>query len=251
VSIEIIRVSNLSFKYGSKDVLKDISFSVKSGDYIGLVGPNGSGKSTLIRLILGLESPQAGTVSVFDRPLQQFAEWHRIGYLPQRSSTMNRFFPATVREIVGLGWTPESGHDLRRARAGAIETAMELMDITDIRGKLIGELSGGQQQRVLLARALVREPELLILDEPTVAIDPEIREKFLSLIADLNEKRSVTIILVTHDTGNVGKYARRLLYLDKELIFYGGFDEFCHSPEMTRLFGTFAQHVICHRHDPE
>jgi zinc transport system ATP-binding protein len=126
---------------------------------------------------------------------------------------------------------------------------LELVDIIDIKTELIGELSGGQQQRVLIAKALVSEPELLILDEPTTALDPEAREKFFGTLKDLNENRKVTIIIITHDIGTIGKYASRLLYLDKRLIFYGGFDDFCTSSEMANYFGEYSQHVICHRHD--
>jgi zinc transport system ATP-binding protein len=131
----------------------------------------------------------------------------------------------------------------------AINNALELVDIIDIKTELIGELSGGQQQRVLIAKALVSEPELLILDEPTTALDPEAREKFFGTLKDLNENRKVTIIIITHDIGTIGKYASRLLYLDKRLIFYGGFDDFCTSSEMANYFGEYSQHVICHRHD--
>jgi len=114
---------------------------------------------------------------------------------------------------------------------------------------MIGELSGGQQQRVFLARAIVHEPELLILDEPTAALDPETRERFFAMIQELNGKKGVTIILVTHDIGNIGKYASKLLYLDKKIIFYGSFNDFCLSDEMMGYFGAYSQHVICHRHD--
>ncbi|HSR37242.1 MAG TPA: ATP-binding cassette domain-containing protein, partial [Desulfurivibrionaceae bacterium] len=109
-------------------------------------------------------------------------------------------------------------------------------------------LSGGQQQRVLLARALVGNPELLIMDEPTTALDPETRENFYALLQQLNDETGTTVILVTHDTGSIGRYASRLLYLDKRVIFDGTFDDFCCSPEMTRFFGEHSQHLICQRH---
>ncbi|OPY70611.1 MAG: High-affinity zinc uptake system ATP-binding protein ZnuC [Syntrophorhabdaceae bacterium PtaU1.Bin034] len=247
--VEAISVHGVNFRYDTKDILENISFSVEPGDYVGLVGPNGSGKSTLIRLILGLETPTSGTVFLFGQPLNRFSEWHRIGYLPQKNAALSRFFPATVKEVVALGLVPK-----RRGLPGAygeeaLRKAMELMDIVDIRDRLVGELSGGQQQRVLLARALVKEPELLVLDEPTIAIDPEIRERFHAILTELNEKRGVTVLLVTHDTSTIGKYAKKLLYLETSIIFYGGFDEFCLSKEMTDMFGAFSQHVICHRHD--
>jgi len=102
--------------------------------------------------------------------------------------------------------------------------------------------------RVLLARAIVKEPELLILDEPTVAIDPEMRQRFFDVIMELNRKEGVTMLLVTHDVSSIGEYASKLLYLEGSVVFFGGFDEFCLSEEMTKVFGTFSQHIICHRH---
>ncbi len=246
--VEVVSVRGLRFTYETRDVLRDISFSIEAGDYVGLVGPNGSGKSTLIRLILGLETPHAGSVSLFGQAPSQLKEWHKIGYLPQKNPALSRFFPATVQEIVALGLVPKRA-DAARDDREALRKVLDLMDITGIRDKLIGELSGGQQQRVLLARALIKDPELLILDEPTIAVDPEIRERFLNVLMELNQKRKVTVLLVTHDTGSIGKYAKKLLYLEREVIFYGGFDDFCLSAEMTKVFGSFTQHLICHRHE--
>jgi zinc transport system ATP-binding protein len=249
MSVDVVSVRDLSFRYDAKSVLDDVSFSLSAGDYVGLVGPNGSGKSTLIRLILGLENPAGGSISLFGKPVTQFTGWERIGYLPQKTSAFGRFFPATVKEIVGLGLVSTKGARRTSIRRRAVEQAMELMDIGAIRDKLIGELSGGQQQRVLLARALVKEPELLVLDEPTIAIDPEIRERFSQIIEDFNRTRGMSILLVTHDTASIGKYAKKLLYLEGRIVFYGSFDEFCLSSEMTAVFGNFSQHLICHRHD--
>ena len=254
--VDVVSAHKLTFGYETKPVLENVSFSIAGGDYVGLVGPNGSGKSTLVRLILGLETPAAGQVSLFGAPSGTFRDWHRVGYLPQKNAALARFFPATVREVVAMGLVAkrvggDGGHGGRgRSHARkAVQRAMELVDIASIGDKLIGALSGGQQQRVLLARALVKEPELLILDEPTIAIDPEIRERFLDVLSGLNREGGTTVLLVTHDTGSIGKYAKKLLYLEREVIFYGGFDEFCLSEEMTKLFGVFAQHLICHRHE--
>jgi zinc transport system ATP-binding protein len=156
-----------------------------------------------------------------------------------------------VQEIVSLGLLAKKGFPKRISKTddNAISDALSLLDITNIKKELIGELSGGQQQRVLIAKAMVSKPELLILDEPTTALDPEGREKFFDTLKALNEREKLTIIMITHDTGTIGKYASRLLYLDKEIIFFGGFDEFCSSHEMAHYFGEYSQHLICHRHD--
>jgi len=237
------------FHYNSTEVLADVSFTLEKGDYLGLVGPNGSGKTTLIKLLLGLVKPSGGAISIFGQDPQEFREWQRIGYLPQKTA-FNPLFPATVKEVVSLGLLSRKRFPKRMARSDRafVEAALGLMDIKDIRHKLIGELSGGQQQRVFLAKALVGEPELLILDEPTTALDPETREKFFETLQDLNRTRSVTIIIITHDTGTIGEYASKLLYLDKKVVFCGSFDDFCKSSGMTSYFGEFSQHLICHRH---
>lgn len=250
MSIAVIHVENLHFQYQAIEVLTDISFEIGAGDYVGLVGPNGSGKTTLVRSILGIARSATGKVALFGQALEQFQDWHKIGYLPQKLNGFNPNFPATVREVVSLGLIARKSFPRRLDRADhrAIDRALERLGIADIGRKLIGELSGGQQQRVLIARAIVSDPELIILDEPTVALDPETRGHFFTTLHDLNKNSRVTIILVTHDIGTIGQYANKLLYIDRKIIFYGGFDEFCRSENMTALFGGGAQHIICHRH---
>jgi len=248
--IEALSVQGLFSGYQGADVLQDISFTVMPGDYVGVVGPNGSGKSTLIKTILGLLEPERGSITLFGTPFNSFRDWRRIGYPPPGLQFFNPHFPATVAEIVQLGRLAGKKFPKRFDKSDqvAVERTLHWMDICSIKDKLIGELSGGLRQRVLLARALVNEPELLVLDEPTTALDPETREHFYQLIYDMNRERKTTVILVTHDTGTIGRYASRLLYLDKRLVFYGGFDDFCMSAEMTGFFGEHAQHVVCHRH---
>lgn len=247
---QIVTANGLTCRYHEGYVLKDITFSVHQGDYIGIVGPNGSGKSTLIQALLGLKPVCSGSATLFGKDCNSFAQWEKVGYLPQSLRLFNPSFPATVAEVVSLGLlsTKKFPRRLTRGDRKIVETVLESLGIYDIRSKLIGELSGGQQQRVLLARALVNEPELLILDEPTAALDPDTRHKFYHLISELNQLQGITILLVTHDTGVIGEYASRMLYLDTRMLFYGTFDDFCHSPEMSALFGEHSQHLMCHRH---
>jgi len=248
--LDVLEINKLNCSYNGMEVLANITFRVAAGDYIGIVGPNGSGKSTLIRAVLGLMDSEAGAISLFGSPLSRFSQWHRIGYLPQRIKLFNPNFPGTAEEIVKLGLLTEG----RKAcpttanKKEAVDAALEMMGIAHLKKRLIGDLSGGQQQRVLLARAMVNRPELLILDEPTTALDPETREHFYSLVEEVNRREGTTVILVTHDTWSIGKYASRFLYVDKKIIFDGNFDDFCHSAEMTAFFGEHAQHLICHRH---
>jgi zinc transport system ATP-binding protein len=246
-----VEIKGLSFAYQSHEVLTGVTFSVSPGDYIGIVGPNGSGKTTLIKLILRLLQLQKGKISLFGKEERDFSSWRAIGYLPQKMAGYNPQFPASVKEIVGLGLLAQKSSPRRITPDDerAVEGVLSLLGIESIKDEPIGKLSGGQQQRVFLARALVHEPKLLILDEPTLALDPDIREKFFLTLKELNRDKGVAILLVTHDIGTIGKYASKLLYLDKRVVFYGGFDTFCASADASEYFGQFAQHIICHRHD--
>lgn len=248
---ELIRVDNLTVCYGRHEALTKVSFSVEKGDYIGIVGPNGCGKTTLIKALLGLNRPTSGTI-LFNNGAKTAQGF--LGYLPQKAISADRVFPATVKEIIATGLTHNNGFQLRMPQAdkARIDIILERLKIQDLKSKRIGSLSGGQLQRVLLGRALVASPGLLILDEPTSALDPQIREEFYTLLTSLNKEDGVTILLVSHDIGSVGRFTNKLLYLDRTLVFFGGYEQFCGSPDMTRYFGYETQHQICwrHSHDP-
>lgn len=248
--MEILAVNNLSFSYGAAPVLSDVSFTVNKGDFIALAGPNGAGKTTLIRIILGLESKLLGEIKIFGDNLGNKKNWSRIGYLPQRVNIFNPLFPATVEEVVSLGLLSQKKYPkkINSNDEEKIDKVLELLEILNLKKRPVNELSGGQQQRIFLARALVSNPELLIMDEPSTALDPEMRETFFKIIEKLNKDNGVTVIIITHDTTQIGEYANRLLYLDKRVIFSGPFADFCHSADMEKYFGHFAQHLICHQH---
>jgi len=245
--ISIVEARDLTVAFDHRQVLSGVNFTILQGDYIGLVGPNGSGKSTLIKCMLGLINPSHGGISLFAEAPSAMKQREKIGYLPQRMDFFNPRFPTTVTEVISQGMIANRRAGERSTGEG-IEKVIELFDLSKLKNRLIGELSGGQQQRVFIARALVNAPDFLILDEPTSALDPEVRESFFSLLHELNEKKNVTIILVTHDIGSVGQYASKLMYLDKRVVFFGGFDEFCQSENMASFFGSASQHIICHKH---
>jgi zinc transport system ATP-binding protein len=237
----VIRVEDLTFRYNGTEVINEIGFTVERGVYLAVVGPNGSGKSTLIKNILGILKPEKGRVELFGRRLEDFSQWGKIGYLPQRLSGLNTHFPGTVAEIVQMG--------LPKKAPVLLSETLDMMAIGHLGCRLIGDLSYGEQQRVMLARALIRRPELLIFDEPTTALDPETRDVFYALTQKLSRQEGTTVVLVTHDSGVVGQYAQHLLYLDKKVIFSGTFRDFCASADMAGFFGATSQHIICHQHD--
>ncbi len=250
---EIVSVRNLSFRYGAApEVLSDVSFSVRAGAYVALAGPNGAGKTTLMKLVLGLlDGVCEGEIALFGESRDRFRDFRRIGYLPQRVNVFNPLFPATVAEVVGLGLLAGKGWPRRmtgrdRDRVGETLVTFGIGDLAD---KPIGSLSGGQQQRVFLARAIVGDPDLLVLDEPSTALDPESRARFYGLLEDLRRSRGTAIIMITHDIAHAGEHAESLLYLDRTVVFSGKFSDFCGSREMEGKFGFFAQHTICHQHD--
>lgn len=249
--MSIIKTNNVSISYNSHEALKDVSFTIEHGDFIALVGPNGAGKTTLVKSIFGLVPLKTGTIELFDTPARKFTHWGKFGYLPQQSATINPLFPATVEEVIELGLlsqkrNPKSitGQDKK-----LVDEIAEKLKITDLRKRMLSELSGGQQQKVLLARCLVSKPQLLIFDEPSTALDPDSRESFFELIKQLNKQEGIAVLLVTHDAGFVGKYAEKLLYIDKKIVYFGKFSEFCKSDDMRTFFGEHYQHIICHQHD--
>ena len=246
----VVRTENLSCSFGGVTALEGISISIEACDYVCVVGPNGSGKSTLVRTLLGLNDAESGVAELFGVLARSFNDWSRVGYLPQSLKLFNPVFPATVAEIVALGLLPLKKFPRRLAARDSkkIFNILKELDIEGISEKLMGELSGGQQQRVLLARALVNDPELLILDEPTSALDPETRERFYSLVDDINRNHGVTVLMLTHDIGTIGLYASKLLYIDKKVLFFGDFDEFRSSASISSLFGEYSKPSSFHRH---
>lgn len=242
----IIKVENLNFAYQDRLILKDINFQLSAGDYLALAGPNGAGKTTLIKNILALENFAEAKIELFSQSLRNFRDWSKLAYLPQKHQ-YNPLFPASVLELVLSGVNGLDHLKGKKSKDKALLILSEL-GLEKEAKKLFNRLSGGQQQRVLLARALIREPQLLILDEPTTALDPQIREKFFAILKRYNEEKGTAIIMVTHDTADIGRYAKKLCYLDQEIVFYGDFNEFCQSQKMRDYFGGFSQHLICHQH---
>ncbi|MHA6251905.1 metal ABC transporter ATP-binding protein [Oceanobacillus sp. CAU 1775] len=219
----IVTMKKINFAYEDKTVLEDINFEIPKGKFMGLIGPNGGGKTTLIKLMLGLIKPDSGSIELFGEPLEKFNGRNKIGFVSQKANSFNLGFPATVYEVVSTGLTAKLGYlkFLNKKHKEKILQAIELVDMLDYAYENIGNLSGGQQQRIFIARALVNEPDLLILDEPTVGVDQENVKRFYDLLYRLNKNEGISMLLVTHDTGIVTEYATDIVCLNKNLHFHG------------------------------
>jgi zinc transport system ATP-binding protein len=220
---EVLRVDDICVQLGNEMVLEDVTFTVRQGEFVGIAGPNGGGKSTLLRAILGLVPTCCGHVHVFGLPTPNAGVQRRMAYLAQNEAHVDPLFPATALEVAQLGRVPKRGL-LRRLtaadRAAALQ-ALEEVGVAHLKDRLVGSLSGGQRQRVLLAKALASQPELLLLDEPTTGIDPKARDDFHHLLADLNQRKGLTVMLVSHDTDFLAHVAQRVILLDRRIHFDG------------------------------
>lgn len=222
---------DLSLGYDAKEILHGLNFSISEGDYLCIIGENGSGKSTLMKTLLGLHAPMGGEI-LFGEGLKA----SDIGYLPQQT-VVQKDFPASVEEIVVSGFGAKCGMRpfYSKAEKASAVSAMEKMNILPLRRRCYRELSGGQQQRVLLARALCATEKLLLLDEPVSGLDPKVTLEMYRLIADLNKKDGITVIMISHDINAAVKYASHILYIGKD-IFFGTRDEYLNSKSAQKLF---------------
>ena len=197
----VLEVSNLSISRSNSIVIENASFTILRGDYVGIVGPNGGGKTSLLLALLNLTPRTNGTIRFFGQDIESFSSWEKVAYVAQHAINFDSQFPLTVRELVSLGKVNRSnlGRPLKQTDWDAVDDALEFMGISDVANRRVGQLSGGQKQRVFVAKALVRNPEIILLDEPIVGVDAKTQEKFYKKLSDLNVKKGITIMLVTHD----------------------------------------------------
>jgi zinc transport system ATP-binding protein len=244
--LSVVTLDHAGMSYGGVHALEDVTFSIEAGDFVGIIGPNGSGKTTLLKLILGLLAPTAGSVRLFDVAPSAFRDWQKVGYVPQRT-VFDTGLPVRVDEVVATGLV-SARERFQRTRAETrrrITDALALVGMADKAAARIGALSAGQQQRVLIARALVSDPALLILDEPTGGVDPEAQATFHTLLQRLNTERGVTLILVSHDIGVVARDVTKLACLNRRVIFCGRPQDFFTDEGLTSLYGS-AVRVVGH-----
>ncbi len=225
----VIQLINVSFAYNSTTVLQNITFSVRQGEYLGIIGPNGGGKTTLLKIILGLLKPTQGDVLVNDRKI--------IGYVPQRVS-QSEGFPATVLEIV------QSGRIQLMKDNEAVWNALKISGIEKLKDKRIGNLSGGERQRVFIARALAGNPKILILDEPSIGVDIANQQSFYEFLKHLNHAFGLTIIFVSHDVDVVADQAHTVACLNRVLVSHGSPKDFLNSDNLSKVYGKNVKFVL-------
>lgn len=238
---EVIKLENVTYRYNSDLVLEDISFKADEADLLGIIGPNGAGKTTLFSLILGLLEGYQGKITVFGEDIRNNRKiLKKIGYIPQKN-IIDQGFPATVEEIVSLGV-------FERKTKDKIISAINTVGLLEQKHKRIGELSGGQQQRILIAKALVNEPQLLILDEPTTGIDLETQNKFYALLRKLNSENKITIILASHDLDAINKLANKIACVNRKMSFHGDAREFFGNEQLLKSYSESSMQAHMHLH---
>ena len=237
-----ISFDRVSVRYRSLPALEDISFSIEQGSFWGIIGPNGLGKSTLVKTLLGLVMPYSGSVLTLGKAPAKLGRLRsRIGYVPQYAE-MDFSFPLRVLDVVTMGLYGKIGL-FRRSSAADRESALlalEKAGVADLAYRHISELSGGQRQRVLIARALVLDPGLLILDEPTAALDHSAADGLYAWLHDLHERDRSTIVLVSHDIGVVSRYVDSIACLNRRLVAHGRPHDVFNAPTLESMYGCGA-----------
>jgi zinc transport system ATP-binding protein len=237
----VVEMENVSVMYQTHLALKNITMKVRRGEFLALLGPNGAGKSTLIKTILGLMEPIAGTVKVFGVPPKNLGEkrtW--IGYVPQVTN-VDPNFPVRAFDIVLMGLYGKIGLFKRptREHKEAAMRAMEMVGMEKLADRRFGSLSGGQQQRLLVARALVLNPKLLLLDEPTTGVDTATSTSIYDILSRLH-REGITIILVSHDVGIVSQYVDQVACINQSLVVHGKPAEVLTEDALDQMYGCDA-----------
>ena len=238
----LVSVQSVSYNYNSESVLENVSFDVEEGDFLGIIGPNGAGKTTLFHCMLGLLNSYSGKITILNQDIKKYKKIYRkIGYIPQKKS-IDQKFPLTVKELVSLSLP-------RNTSKNIVLEILKQVGLYKLKNKTIGQLSGGQQQRVLIAKALVNNPIILMLDEPTNELDHKSQNDFYSLLKELNEKNKITIIWSSHDMDAVNKYANKVSCINKRMFFHGDKGEFFSSEDHVKNYSESKMQIHMHSHD--
>jgi len=212
----IVKANKINFSYNKQNkVLTDVSFDVYKNDFVGIIGPNGGGKSTLLKIILGLIEPDSGSINVFGSNCKSSRD--KVGYVPQYSK-IDLDYPISAWEVVlsGLLGKKRIGSYYTKPEKNKAEKILKDLNIFQLKDRAIGQLSGGQRQRIMIARALIREPKLLLLDEPTKSVDEKSGADLYDLLQVLNKK--MAIITVSHDVYIISQHVKRIFCLNNKII---------------------------------
>jgi len=244
--MSVIDARDLTVAIGGRPVLREINLRVEDGEFVALMGANGSGKSTLVRALTQLWPLTGGTVELFGTPLDRFHDWHRVGFVPQRSTAASGV-PASLWEIVASGRLSRRRllRPLSRADRAAIHDAIEVVGLSHRYNDRVSQLSGGQQQRVLIARALAGEPDLFFLDEPTAGVDLPNQQALARALAEL-KRRGATILLVAHELGPLAELVDRAVVMRDGRVAFDGeplADHAVHDPSLGDPH-THHHHVV-------
>jgi len=240
--MKFVEIENLTVSYEGVLALDKVTFSVEEKDFLGIIGPNGAGKTTLFSCMLGLITNYQGTIKFFGTDVRKSKQHLRkIGYVPQKP-IFEKNFPATVEEIVGMGII--KGYDKDK-----VDESLQKVWLHELGKRRIGDLSGGQQQRVFIAKALINDPQILILDEPVTGIDSQSMEFFYQILNDLNQKEGITIIWSSHDLDAVARLASKVACLDKKLSFHGISEEFFHNEDLLKMYSESSMQMHMHKHE--
>lgn len=231
-SVSAIDVHHLSVHFGNVSVLENLTFSVAPGEVVAVIGPNGSGKTTLLQAILGL-IPYDGIIRILGGKLHDAIG--KIGYVPQRFA-FDRTFPLTVGEFLSLSGVKPKHREWRKA----VLTEVNMAGGEDRR---VGELSGGELQRMLIANALLNEPEILLLDEPTAGVDIAGEQGFYDLVSHLHREHQLTIMMVSHDLATIAKRATKIICLNREMVCFGPPAEAVTPDVLRQLYGDSSAHA--------
>ena len=245
--MQIAEIDRLSYAYSGNLVLNNISFTSDEGDILGIIGPNGAGKTTLFSCMLGLLDDYTGTIKILGDDIKKKKKnskvFKSIGYIPQKK-TIEQNFPATVEEIESLGITT-----IGKTSKEKIALALETVDLLAQKHRRVSELSGGQQQRVLIAKAMVNNSKLLILDELVTGIDLEMQNRFYSLLKKLNQENKITIIWASHDLDAVNRFATSVACINRSMFFHGKAYEFFENPDLLKVYSESSMQAHMHLHN--
>jgi zinc transport system ATP-binding protein len=239
--MSIVEITNLTVQYPDVKALDDVSFTVNQGDFLGIIGPNGAGKSTLFDAMLSLNTKYKGIIKFFGEDIRKSKNYLKeIGYVPQKP-IFEKNFPATVNDVVRMGLRNESDEN-------KIDKILQQLWIHELGNRRIGELSGGQLQRVFIAKALVNNPKVLILDEPVTGIDQQSIELFYSILRELNSKQKITIIWSSHDLDAVNQLANHVACLNRTLFFHGISEKFFSDDDLVKQYSEASMQEHMHHH---